>query len=197
MNIIDQVDLIPILTELKDGSERAFNKLYTLYAKALYKKIRNIVKDDAIAEELLQDLFFKIWQKRETINTEQSFNSFLFTVANNLVYDYLRKVANNKKLTETLFSNAIDHYFHIEEAFSAKETANIFQQAIDKLSPQCKQVYVLCKIEGKSYDEASSCLGISKATVNSHMVKSNRFIKEYLNKNLTLFVPVLSIMLTI
>lgn len=183
MNVLDEGQLANLLVELKQGNEPAFNLLYLSYAKTLYKRILAIVKDEAIAEELLQDLFLKIWQKRHYIDPQKSFKSFLYTVANNLVYDYLRKVASDKRIIKTLLVNATDYYLHIEEALDAKETGRKLQAAILKLPPQQKQVFILCKIEGKSYEEVSQILQISTATVNSHIVKSNRFVKLFLQQN--------------
>jgi RNA polymerase sigma-70 factor (ECF subfamily) len=183
MNVPDEEKLANLLVELKKGNEPAFNLVYLSYAKMLHKRIFTIVKDETIAEELLQDLFLRIWQKRQHINPEKSFKSFLYTVANNLVYDYLRKVASHKRAMNNLLMNANDCYLHIEEALDAKETERKLQDAIFRLPPQQKQVFMLCKMEGKSYMEVSRILQISIATVNSHIVKSNRFVKLCLQHN--------------
>jgi len=183
MKFLEEDELKLLLLQLKQGHEPAFNALYLTYSKALYKKINGIVKDEAIADELLQDLFLKVWEKRAYIKPECSFAAFLYTIANNLVYDYFRKISKDKRLHARLLINAVDYYMQTEENLIGKETSAIIQQAIDKLSDQRKRVFTLCKIEGKSYQEAADILGISVATVNTHMVNSIRFIKEYLYKN--------------
>ncbi|PTT00787.1 RNA polymerase subunit sigma-70 [Pedobacter sp. HMWF019] len=183
MDTLSEPQLRALLLQFRQGDEPAFNQLYSTYAKVLYRKINSIVKDDDVAEELLQDLFLKIWDKRRLINIDHSFVAFLYTVAQNLVYDYLRKVSRDKRLQATLLINAVDYYMQTEEALIGKETAAIIQQAIDKLSESRKKVFILCKMEGKTYQQAADELGISIATVNSHMVKSISFIKEYLHKN--------------
>lgn len=180
---VEEEELTILLLKLKEGDEPSFNALYLAYSKPLYKKINSIVKDESIADELLQDLFLRIWEKRAFINTKLSFSSFLYTVANNLVYDYFRKVSKDKRLHERLLINAVDYYMQTEENLIGKETSEIIQRAISKLSDQRRNVFTLCKIEGKSYQEAAVALGISVATVNTHMVNSLRFIKEYLYKN--------------
>jgi len=157
----------------------------------LYRKILQVVKDGAVAEELLQDLFLKLWQKRNTINPDLSFNAYVYTIVNNLVYDYLRKVSHDKRLIARLILDSVDHYLHSEEQLSAKETSKAIQEAISKLTQQQQQVFTLCKIEGKSYEEAGRILGISTATVNSHIVNSKRYIKAYLEKNLELTLTII------
>ncbi|MFD1628494.1 RNA polymerase sigma factor [Pseudopedobacter beijingensis] len=184
MTVLEEVRQKELIRLLNLGNETAFNELYKIYIKPVYKKILFIVKEEEIAEELSQDLFIKIWQKRKEIDPEKSFKSFLYTIAHNLVYDYLRKVARDKQLLNSLMVNAVDYYLHTEEVFQARETQKILTEAIEKLPPQGKQVFTLCKLEGKSYEEVSRLMGITVATVNSHMVKSSRFVKEYLYRNL-------------
>lgn len=184
MIVLEEVRQKKLIRLLNHGSEPAFSELYMAYIKPVYKRILFIVKEEEIAEEISQDLFIKVWQKRNEIDPDKSFKSFLYTIAHNLVYDYLRKIARDKQLLSRLMVNAVDHYMHTEEAFQAKETQKILSEAIEHLPPQGKQVFKLCKIEGKSYEEVSHLMGITIATVNSHMVKSNRFVKEYLCRNL-------------
>jgi len=191
MNVLEIEESKDLLLKLRQGNEPAFNAVYMMYAKTLYKRIFSIVKDASVTEELLQDLFLKIWQKREAINPELSFKSYLYAIANNLVYDYMRKVACDKRLMASLLINSVDYYLHTEEAYNVKETNLILKEAINNLSPQQKQVFTLCKIEGKSYKEASQIMGITTDTVNSHVVKSSRYIRSYLKKNLELTLSVL------
>jgi RNA polymerase sigma-70 factor (family 1) len=183
MIFLDDSEIKNLVMLLKAGSEPAFNKLYTALGKIFYKKIFAMVKDDEVAEDILQHLFMKVWQKRSVLDPERSFKAYLGTIAQNLVYDYLRKVTSNKKIIETILITAVDFYSHTEENLISKETTEIINQAINELSPQRKQAFILCKIEGKSYDETSKLMGVSVATVNSHMVKSLRFLKDYLMKN--------------
>lgn len=190
-NFIEEEELRHLLLQLKQGYEPAFNKLYLVYSKSLYKKIDALVKDESVSDELLQDLFLKIWEKRADIKPDQPFRAFLYTVANNLVFDYFRKVSKDKRLHARLLINAVDYYMQTEEAIIGKETSGIIEEAIAKLSEQRRKVFVLCKIEGKSYQEAAAILGITVATVNSHMVNSVRFIKAYLHKNQEIGIAIL------
>jgi RNA polymerase sigma-70 factor (family 1) len=183
MNFLEEVELKHLLLKLKQGDEPAFNTLYLGYSKALYQKINRIVKDDSVSDELLQDLFLKIWEKRDTINLDQSFTAFIYTVANNLIYDYLRKVSKEKRLHARLLIHAVDYYLHTEELLIEKETTKMIQAAIEQLSESRRNVFQLCKMEGKTYQETAEILGITVATVNSHMVKSIKSIKAYLYKH--------------
>jgi len=195
MNGMDDEYLKSLLLRLKQGCEPSFNCIYNYYAKPLYKKVYSIVKDETKSEEIIQDLFIKVWQKREEIDANRSFTSFLYTIASNLAYDYLRKAACDKKLINQLLLYATDYYSHIVEDINLKEAELKLQEAIDRLPDQQKQVFTLCKLEGKSYDETSMILGIAPSTVNSHVVKSNRYVKAYLKKHLDFTLALVFIML--
>jgi len=142
-----------------------------------------MIKSEDDAREIIQELFIKLWQNRETIGTVKSFQSYIFTIANNLVYNYFRKINHDQALIQKLLLNAADHYLDGQELLENKEAVEIFQRAINQLTPQCKQVFQLCKIEGKSHKEVAQLMSISMPTVNSHMTNSVKSIKAYILKN--------------
>ena len=182
--MIPQPDEISILlNQLRDGKETAFNKLYSYYFQPIYRKVLFMVKEEIITDELVQELFLKVWEKRETIRVGESFQGYLVTIAHNLVYDYFRKVAKDKRMITQLLLNATDYYLHSDKIFEDSERTKILMQAIDELSPQRKVVFISCKFEGKSYQQTSEDLGISVATVNTHMTHSFKKVKEYMIKN--------------
>lgn len=180
---------------LKLGDEPAFNELYDMHSKMLYSNILHLVKDKEIAKELLQDLFLKIWVGREKIDLDKSFRSFLFTIAKNMVYDYFRRAALDKRMTEQLIALSKDSYFHTAEALELKEAEASIREAINTLPPQSRQVYSLSKLEGRSHEEISTELGISISTVNNHMVKANKIVRAYLLKNSDLAVVLMAAMI--
>lgn len=177
-----------ILTKMAEGDQYAFTTLYNSYSKQLFAKINHMVNDEETAKELLQDAFFKIWIQRKNVDVKKPFRSFLFTIAVNLVYDHFRKLAKDRKYAQTVLQNAVDYYTHAEEAIHSKESMKLIQQAIDLLPPQRKQIFMLCKLEGKSYDQVASLLSISTSTVKDHIVKGNKVVRDYLLKNPDLVV---------
>ena len=183
VKIVEETYQKKLLLLLNRGDESAFNELYQAYSKPLYLRILRMVKSADIADELLQELFIKLWNARTTVDSEKSFQSYLYTIAQNLVYNYFRKVAHDQALIESLIINAANYYLNGQELLENKETAAILKQAIEQLPPQRKKVFQLCKIEGKSYEEAGRIMGISPATVNSHMTKSIQAIKDYILRN--------------
>lgn len=166
-----------LLLQLQQGSEAAFDRLYHLYSNRIFGNIKKMVQDQDIARELLQDVFVKIWEKRRTIDAQQSFRSYLFTISRNLVYDYFRNESLERKLQAYLSANREEAYSHIEEDLFYDESNALFIRTIEKLPPQRKQVFTLCKIEGRSYEEVSKLLGISQSTISDHLLKANKFIR--------------------
>ena len=172
-----------LIVGLKKGDEVAFNELYNAYSKPMYLKVLRMVKNKDVADELVQELFIKLWDNRRKINLEKSFQSFMYTIAQNLVYNYFRKVASDNNMIESLLLRGVDYDPGAEEILLNKEANALLQQAIDQLSPQRKQAFKLCKIEGRSYEEASQIMGVSVATINSHITQSLQTIKIYVLKH--------------
>jgi RNA polymerase sigma-70 factor (family 1) len=175
----DNENLTLLIQQLQNGSEHAFSLLYDKFSQPLYRNISRLVKDEDIAKELLQDLFLKIWESREHIDLGKSFKSFLYKVAENIVYGHFRRVAKDQRMIAQLITASVDFDDNAEEAIISAETHDLLKRAIESLSPQRKQIFTLCKLEGKSYDEVSNTLGISNSTIRDHMVKANKAIRAY------------------
>jgi len=169
-----------LLADLKAGEQNAFNHFYQKYSLQLYRKLLKMVHVDVIAEELLQDLFMKIWDKRIQIDPEQSFQAYLYRIAEHIVYDYFRKLTREAKMHNFLTANATEIYEQFDKHDLEGEIREKVQEAVSRLPEQQKLVFTLCKLEGKSYEEVSAMLGITKGTINTHITRATKTIKTYL-----------------
>ncbi|MGV3687125.1 MAG: RNA polymerase sigma factor [Daejeonella sp.] len=186
-----------LLIQLRDGSCQALDYFYHQYSLRIYRKVLKMVRVEVIAEELMQDVFVKIWDRRQGIDPDQSFKSYLYTIAQNLVYDFYRKLAREEKLQGLIKSANSEMYVHVEEEIFLKETNEILNKAINNLPSQQKLVFTLCKLEGKSYEDAGAALGISSSTINGHIVKATRSVKGYIfREQNALFFFIFSLVLT-
>lgn len=174
--ILTEKELVELL---KSGDKCAFEQLYHNYKVRIYANLFKMVKSDETAEELLQELFVKLWVGKENLDSERSFKSYLFKIAENLVYDFFRKAAMNKKIENYLVSVSKPTDSPIEQHIYYKESNYALAKAIEQLPPRRKQIYILCKIEGKSYQEVSHLLGVSISTVNEHIVKASRVVRKF------------------
>jgi RNA polymerase sigma-70 factor (ECF subfamily) len=142
-----------------------------------------MVKDESTAEELVQDIFTKIWHKREQIDIDTNFGGYLFASGRNRVYDFFATATRNENLYERIKSTATEAYSHIEEALLSRENAGILKKAIASLSPQRRRAFELCKIEGLSYKEASAIMSVSTATIKDHMAQARTSLRKYLDEH--------------
>jgi RNA polymerase sigma-70 factor (family 1) len=171
-----------LVLALQRGDEEAFETIYGLYSQRLFGRLLKLVKTEAQAQEILQDVFIKLWQHRHSLDPEKSFRSFLFKIAENKVYDFFRKAARDKVMEANLISLSTTNYINIGEYTRAEENLILLYKAIESLPPQRQQVFRLCKLEGRSYKEVSELLSISLSTISDHIVKATKAIKEYFYK---------------
>ncbi|MBB5436893.1 RNA polymerase sigma-70 factor (ECF subfamily) [Pedobacter sp. AK017] len=174
---MDEKELVALLQK---GDKGAFGELYHRYKRKLYYNFRKLLKSESQAEELLQQLFVKIWENRLSLDPDKVFKAYLFRIAENLVYDFFRKASRDKNMGAILMTVATENYSHIEEAIYSKEREALINRAVASLPPQRRHVFTLCKLEGKTYEEVSVELGISTSTINDHIVKATRSVREYL-----------------
>ena len=181
-----------LLLRLKSGDYQAFTQLYQRYSLRLLGRIIRLVKSEETAEEILQTLFLKVWERRDQIDADKPLKPFLFTIAQNLVYDHFRRMALDERFRNEFIKQYAEGYQHIEEELTFKQTQENVMNAIKALPPQCQKVFILFKIEGKSYAEICETLNISKSTVNNHLTKANSLLKSnlplYQYRLLTTFV---------
>ncbi len=177
MNGDDQLKEKRLLIQLRQGNVKAFEQLYFAYSKRLYGNILKMVKSTAVAEEILQEVFQRIWERRTNIDIGKSFKSFLFTIAKHLVCDFFYQQTKRRDVEAYLIGTSSELYQHIDEDLACKESETILSEAIDRLPLQRKKVYTLCKIEGRSYEEVGKILGISTSTISDHIVKATKSLK--------------------
>ena len=168
------------MLRMMQGDELAFEKIYRLYSPKLYGNLLRLLKSVPQTEQILQDVFLKVWEYRSSIDPEKSFRSFLFKIAENKAYDFFRKAARDKKLEAELIALSTVNYTVFEEFVADDEKLILLKNAIDKLPPQRQQVFRLCKLEGRSYREVSESLGISLSTISDHIVKATKSIRDHL-----------------
>ncbi|WP_164111913.1 MULTISPECIES: RNA polymerase sigma factor [Sphingobacterium] len=182
MNTTTNNDDSQLLDLLRSGDHHAFEILYNKYSSMISGNIFKIVKSEEIAAEILQQLFVKIWDSRSTIESDKSFKSYLFRVAQNLVMDYFRKVAIDTRYKEYAIKTYSDFYAHVEENIIEKQSKEEFLRLLERLPEKCKNVYILSKVEGFSHKEISEKLGISLPTVNNHLTKAHKMLKDLIKK---------------
>ena len=184
MTFTDKYNEQQLLGELKSGNEEAFTLLYHEYSGPMYYNVLKMVKDETLTEEIVQDIFTKIWQKREALNIEVSFASYIYRVAQNSVIDSFRKLSRNRELMAKFKKLSSCNYQHVEEEVCFKESDLLLQKAINTLPPQQKKVYQLCELEGCTYKDTAFRMDIGHQTVKEYLSKARLTVRTFLEKNI-------------
>ncbi len=173
---------IELIRDFKKGDSRAFEKLFQKYHKKLYAFLFNLLHSKEDAEEIVQETFIKIWEKREDFIDGYSFHSFLFTIAKNAFLNL-----NRKKINRVVFEERLNFLEEIssgrtDDYILFKETKEIITTIIEGLPPKRKEIFLLRKIEGLSRKEIAEELNISISTVDNQLMKANIYLKDELKK---------------
>lgn len=170
-----------LLNRISQGDEAAFTEIFHHFSQRIWLFVLKKTKSETIAEEIVQEVFLKLWVKKETATDIDNFSSFLYSMAINKMYDYFKKVAGDSKKLESLWQQVQQSAVSnpVEETIDFRESMEIVNQAIEQLPPQRKKIYLLNRMEGLSYEEIAQQLNISKSTVSNQLVEATKFIREY------------------
>ena len=145
----------------------AFDALYHRYNQSLYKNIFKLTRDEEATQDILQEVFIVLWEKRQTIDATQPVANWLFSISYYKSIKYLKKA-----LKEQLFFKNVESYSHpVDEGEKELDETRMeaIQKAIQQLSPQKQKVLLRCKLANKSYKEVAEELRISKHTVKEYL----------------------------
>lgn len=175
-----------VLRHVAAGDERAFRTLFNKYHQKLGTHIFRITKSHELAEEVVQDVFLKIWMGRESLHQIQSFQSYLYVMSKNHALNCLKKVAQERAVP-TDFDEVVFN-IETEEMSDDNERYILMDEAIDHLPPQQRQVYLLSRHERLQYSEIATRLNLSKETVKKYLQISSESIGSYIRKKLVISV---------
>jgi len=174
-----------LIMKLQQSQVTAFDALYWKYHEPVYRNILKFTKDPVVAEDILQEVFTRLWEKRLVINSDQSVAGWLFVVSFNLSVNHTRKRLREQTAHKKLFAVAPENELLPVGLQLYEEQYRLMKQAIDQLSPQKRKIVTLCKLEGKTYEEAAGELNISRNTVKEHLSAAMVNLNEYVRKNAT------------
>lgn len=163
----------------QDDKEKAFEELFYRYQDRVYRYALKIVRSREVAEEILQDVFVKIWNYRKQIDENKLFTSLLFRIAKNTILNALKLQKTHLQLTEDTIDTLICH-IGPEDDMIWKQYLNILNQALSTLPDRCREIFQKSRLEGLSYEEIAQELGISKDTVRLQIIKSLKLLRKYL-----------------
>jgi RNA polymerase sigma-70 factor, ECF subfamily len=168
-----------LIVSLREGDMKAFSELFDRYAKRLYHFAIGYLKSVEESEEIVQEVFLKIWNNREEISLLKSFEAYLFTIAKNGILNTIRK----SKSEQAYLNYAKLHpgkNILLDEELDFKELEIAYKQSIDKLSPKRKEIYILSREQSLSNAEIAEKMNISVKTVENQMTSAISEIRKNL-----------------
>lgn len=175
-----------LLHNLRNGKKEAFHFLYDNYYNPLCNFSYKYVKDRDVAEDIVQNLIFKIWEKRDTLNIPEEMKGYLFRSVLNNSLDYIRKNNKNNISSEEISDN--DDYSYNEDKIETYELHEKVNKLKNNLPKSTINIFNLNRNEGLTYTEISKKLNISVKTVEYHMSKTLKYFKTNLSEYLSVFV---------
>lgn len=170
-----------LLNELAGGDELAFNKLFEIYKDRIYNYLFKITKSSQISEEIVIDIFVKIWAGRELMNKIENLESFLHKIAYHKAIDFLRVASRHARLKKDYFNRLKEEPEKLaDDLIIDAEYSEILRKAIDQLPPQRKLIYRLSREEGLTHNQIANALNLSKSTVKNSVMAATKSIKEFL-----------------
>jgi RNA polymerase sigma factor (sigma-70 family) len=170
-----------LLLRVAAGNELAYTQLVENHWNKVLQHALSFVKSYTIAQELTQDVFIQIWEKRSKLAEVNSFDNYLFIVSRNLIISHIRK-----KLTETtsLKGEKLQELFlKPDEQYEFKELLKIINDGAALLPEPRRSVFLLSRMEGRDADYISKELGIATRTVRWHLVQALNFLRNHLFKH--------------
>jgi len=185
-----QVENTDIL--LKDVRNN-FDKIYVMYYSRMFRFAKEYVLFDEDAENIVQDVFLLLWEKREVLDIQISLVSYLFALVKNKSLDYLRRKVIADEYKEEL-SVKLASLESLNYSFTSdEEIEQILMTAIDKLPERCRQVFLKSRIEGKKNREIADELDLSMSTVENQMTIALRKLRIELKDYLPLLLFLLDV----
>ncbi|MEP6949432.1 MAG: sigma-70 family RNA polymerase sigma factor [Ginsengibacter sp.] len=172
----NEKELIELIAK---GDEFAFAKLVNNYKNKIYSIAFKLTKSSVIAEEIVQDVFLKIWLKRATLTGIQNFDAYIFIVTRNNVYKVLKEIAQNYSVTFLTDEHQLLTNMDASDLVAEKEYNLLLQKAVERLPNQQKQVYNLTKNEGFKRNEVANQLDLQPDTVKFHLAQAMKKIRAF------------------
>lgn len=178
-----------LVKRLKDGDKNAFKSLFERYYPLFISFSRKLLKDEATAEDLIQNVFMKIWVGRAGLNEDKNFKNYLLVSVRNEIYQYFRhafKIEDTGRCPEV-----IDGSMNIETEMSAKELQKNIAGVISNMPQRRREIFNMSRHEKLSNKEIAQRLGLSVRTVEKHIENALADIRRYIHVSILVIIMAL------
>jgi RNA polymerase sigma-70 factor (family 1) len=183
------------LLQLIEGNENAFKVLYERYGETIFRLVLKYLASEDLARDITQEILIKIWEKRESLKGVHNFHSYLLHTARNQAIDVLRAASRSDIAKGEIARQFYNHNTCFDDETLHRDYKSFIKRTVDSLPARAKEVFLLCREEGKSYDEIAAALGISRNAVRNSMHLALRKFREAAREEFgmswTILLPVL------
>ena len=187
--VIEQADLIlygnDLLTKISAKDQQAFEEFYKYYYKRLYLVAFKYTKDQEQSEEIVHDVFLKIWHNAANLQVNRSLNGYLYRAVANTSINYINKGKKKFEKLEEFIKNFEESEDDDDSAEQLEKRLILIEEALIQLPPQCKKIIMMSKFEKYKQQEIADKLNISIKTVKNHLTYGYKKIEFLLNNNHT------------
>jgi len=162
---------------IKNGSVKSFEQAYYSWSEKIYTFVFRQCNSEEIADEVVQQVFVRLWEKRENLSLEHSLNIQLFRMSRTIFIDELRRAARARHYLDELQQKKTQNF--TEDNFEGKETLQMVNNAIESMPPVRKQVFLMSRIEHLSHQQIAEKLGISPKTVENHINLALKYLRRF------------------
>jgi len=181
-NMEGGINLNTTLKRLASDDKKALEELFNYFYPRLYQFSKSFLKLEEGIDDILQEVFVKVWNNRSNIRATETFNSFIFTITRNLLLNELRTRLNSQKMKEKIQKLSVFDDYNTIENLDYEELKETVDQIVSKLPEKQREVFLLSRYEGLSHKEISEKLNISTKTVEYHISQSINTIKSKLSQ---------------
>ncbi len=172
-----------LLQRIANGDEKAFCIVYDKYHNLLGSHIFRITKSHELAQEVVQDVFLKVWKNSNQLSDVRDFKAYLFVISKNHALNCLKQIVQEKTCTSCLEEH-IDYL--VDDYAEENQHYILIDEAIDHLPPRQREVYLMSRHERLKYAEIASRLSLSRETVKKYLQISSESITTYIRKRLSM-----------
>ncbi|PST82510.1 RNA polymerase sigma-70 factor [Pedobacter yulinensis] len=180
-----------LILHISSGDEEAFRVLFGRYRDKIFNYVLKLTKSREASEEIVMDVFLKLWQGRALLHELDNFPAFVSTIARNKALDFLRLAAKDRVLRDLVWEEIeLAATQRADEPLLTAELQKEIDEAVDQLSPQRRTIFRLSRDEHMTYDQIAAHLNLSKATIKNHMLDALKILRLHLSRNARLFLLV-------
>jgi RNA polymerase sigma-70 factor (ECF subfamily) len=172
----------PLLLQLREGDRTAFDALFHRHADAIHTYIRRRLEDAPEADDILQEVFLRLWNKRQSIVIQSSFRNYLYTIVQNCISDHLRANKRKRYLQIDEMQEQAEERPRPDEQYQYKQVYHIWKDATKKLPGQMRRIYVMRNEEERTIKEIASELQLSEQTVKNQLHTAGQRIVKMLRQ---------------